>query len=102
VKLLWAHRKLGLRANVRAQILNEARFDDGTSQPAYQVWYAHVSKRLFTGRPASLNFFVQADNLLDRRNIFRRSAGGDPIPGDYQVWLAPRTFLTGFTVEIGR
>lgn len=102
LKLLWAHPRLGLRANVRGQILNEARFEDGTSQPAYQVWSAQVSKRLFTGRPASLSLFVQSDNLFDRRNIFRRSEEGEPIPGDYQVWLAPRTFLAGVTIELGR
>ncbi len=102
LKLLWAHPRLGLRANVRGQILNEARFEDGTSQPAYQVWSAQVSKRLFTGRPASVSLFVQSDNLFDRRNIFRRSQEGEPIPGDYQVWLAPRTFLAGVTIELGR
>jgi outer membrane receptor for ferrienterochelin and colicins len=102
VKLLWANPRLGLRANVRGQILNEARFEDGTSQPAYQVWSAQISKRIFTGRPASLTLFVQSDNLFDRRNIFRRSEEGEPVPGDYQVWLAPRTFLTGLTIELGR
>lgn len=102
LKLLWANPRLGLRANLRGQILNEARFEDGTSQPPYQVWYAHVSKRLLTGRPAALSVFVQVDNLFNRRNIFRRSATGEPIPGDYQVWLAPRTFLGGVTIELGR
>jgi len=102
VKLLWANPRLGLRANLRAQILNEARFEDGTLQPPYQVWYAHVSKRLLTGRPAAVSVFVQADNLFNRRNIFRRSATGEPIPGDYQVWLSPRTFLGGVTIELGR
>lgn len=102
VKLLWANTRLGLRANLRGQILNEARFEDGTSQPPYQVWSAQVSKRLFTGRPASITAFVQSDNLFDRRNIFRRSEEGEPVPGDYQVWLAPRTFLAGVTFELGR
>jgi hypothetical protein len=66
------------------------------------VWYARVSKTLFTRRPATVSFFVQSDNLFDKRNIFRRSEVGEPIPGDYQVWLAPRTFLTGLTVELRR
>lgn len=100
LKLLWADPRLGLRANVRGQLLSAATFDDGTSQPAYRVWYARVSKSLLARGAARLQVFVQVDNLLNKKDVFRRSAEGDPIPGDYQVWLAPRTFLAGFTVDL--
>lgn len=100
LKLLWANPRLGLRVNVRGQLLSAAAFDDGTSQPAYRVWYARVSKSLVARGAARLQVFFQIDNLLNRKDIFRRSAEGDPIPGDYQVWLAPRTFLAGFTVDL--
>jgi outer membrane receptor for ferrienterochelin and colicins len=102
LKLLWASPRWGLRANLRGQILNEARFEDGTSQPAYQVWSAQVNKTLVTRGRTSFGVFVQADNLFDKRDIFRRSVDDEPIPGDYQVWLAPRTFLTGVTIELAR
>ncbi|MFB3852570.1 MAG: TonB-dependent receptor domain-containing protein [Vicinamibacterales bacterium] len=100
IKLLWAHPRLGLRVNVRGQILDDVRFEDGTSQPSYQVWYGRVSKALFTHRGTRVQGFVQVDNLLNKKDIFRRSAAGQPIPGDYQVWLAPRTILAGFTFDL--
>ena len=99
VKLLWSNPRVGLRANLRGQILNEARFEDGTSQPAYQMWHARVSQTLVRRRPAVVSVFVQADNLFNRKDFFRRSAEGQPIPGDYQVWLPPRTYLAGLTVD---
>ena len=99
VKLLWSNPRVGLRVNLRGQVLNEARFEDGTSQPAYQVWYARVSQTLVRRRPLSLSVFVQGDNIFNRRDFFRRSPEGLPIPGDYQVWIAPRTYLAGLTLD---
>ncbi|RPJ83298.1 MAG: TonB-dependent receptor, partial [Acidobacteria bacterium] len=100
LKVLWAHPRLGLRVNLRGQIIDDAAFEDGTSQPAYQVWYGRVSKALFTHRGTRVQGFVPVDNLLNKKDIFRRSATGQPIPGDYQVWLAPRTILAGFTFDL--
>lgn len=100
VKLLWTHRDLGLRVNLRGQILDSAFFEDGTSQPAYQVWYARISKELTSLPQGRVHLFFQVDNLLDESDLFRRSPLGEPIPGDYQVWLAPRTFLAGLTFDL--
>lgn len=100
LKLLWADPRRGLRANVRAQLQSEAIFEDGTSQPSYQVWYAQVNKKLVSRGAYAVSIFVQGDNLFNKNDIFRRTATGTPIVGDFQVWLAPRTFMTGFSVDM--
>ena len=102
VKLLWAEPRLGLRANLRGQIISEARFADGTSQPRYQLWNANVTKRFGRRGGYSLGVFAQLDNLFDKTDIFRVNAQGQPIPGDFQVWAAPRAFSAGVNVEFGR
>lgn len=102
LKLLWAEPRLGLRANLRGQIISQARFSDGTSQPAYQLWNAQVSKRFAARRSYGLSVFAQIDNIFDKTDIFRVNAQGQPIAGDYQVWAAPRAFSTGMSVEFGR
>ena len=102
VKLLWAEPRLGLRANLRGQIISEARFADGTSQPRYQLWNANVTKRFARRGGYSLGVFAQLDNLFDKTDIFRVNAQGQPIPGDFQVWAAPRAFSAGVNVEFGR
>lgn len=102
IKLLWSEPRSGLRANLRGQVISEARFEDGTSQPAYQLWNAQVSKRFARSARYGLNVFAQLDNLFDKTDIFRVNAAGDPIPGDYQVWAAPRAFSAGVTVDFGR
>ena len=102
VKLLWAEPRLGLRATLRGQIIGEARFADGTSQPRYQLWNANVTKRFARRGGYSLGVFAQLDNLFDKTDIFRVNAQGQPIPGDFQVWAAPRAFSAGVNVEFGR
>ncbi len=102
VKLLWSEPRVGVRANLRGQILSEARFADGTSQPAYQLWYANVTKRFAQRGGYVLGVFVQLDNVFDKTDIFRVNAQGQPIPGDYQVWAAPRAFSVGLNVDFSR
>lgn len=102
VKLLWAEPRLGLRANLRGQVNSEAQFSDGTSQPSYQLWNANVTQRFARRGPYGLSVFAQLDNIFDKTDIFRVNAQGQPIPGDYQVWAAPRAFSAGVSVEFGR
>ncbi len=53
IKLLWANSRLGLRANIRGQVYGKTLpAFDGTYQPAYQVWYAQVHKRIAFERTA--------------------------------------------------
>jgi outer membrane cobalamin receptor len=100
VKVLWVETRSGLRLNLRGQVFSEATFDDGTSQPAYQLWAAQASRRFAGTAGHAFTVFAQVDNLFDRDDIFRISASGEPIPGDYQVWAAPRTFMAGITVDL--
>lgn len=102
LKLLWAEPRLGLRANVRGQIIREALFTDGTSQPAYQLWNANVTKRFARRGSVGFGVFAQLDNIFDKKDIFRVNAAGEPIPGDYQVWAVPRAFSAGVNVDFGR
>jgi hypothetical protein len=44
--------------------------------------------------------FAQLDNLFDKGNVFRTNAAGEPIPNDFQIWLAPRTFQAGITMDL--
>jgi outer membrane receptor for ferrienterochelin and colicins len=101
-KLQWASPRLGLRANLRAEINGEVppSATDGSYQPAYNVWYAQVSKRLALRGPYALSLFAQLSNLFDEKDIFRRDKNGQPVQGEYQVWIAPRTLLGGITVEM--
>ena len=99
-KLLWANPRLGLRANLRAQFMDQVLYSDDTSRPAYQMWYLRGSKRLFTTGVYSVDAFVQVDNIFDRTDIFTRDPAGNPVPGEFQVWLPPRTFLFGFTIDM--
>jgi outer membrane receptor for ferrienterochelin and colicins len=100
-KLLWASPRYGLRANIRAQYSSDVQFDDGTFQPAYRVWRGQVSKRFAAAAGAyAFTVFAQVDNIFDKRDIFRRGIDGQPIPGDFQVWIPPRTFLVGLTVDM--
>jgi hypothetical protein len=39
------------------------------------------------------------DNLLDKRDVFLANPDGTPVQGQFQVWLAPRTFQAGVTLE---
>ena len=37
---------------------------------------------------------------IDEGDVFLRNAQGQPIEGDFQAWLAPRTFLAGLTIDL--
>lgn len=102
LKILWSESRYGLRANLRAQMIDDVRFDDGTSSPAYQVWSGQVSKRFLPASGFGFTVFAQVDNIFDEKDIFRRDANGEPIAGDFQVWLAPRTFLGGVIFDFDR
>jgi outer membrane receptor for ferrienterochelin and colicins len=102
VKLLWTNPRLGLRANFRGQINGKEppSLEDGTWQPAYDVWYAQVSKRFATLGAYGVNVYVQVDNIFDKSDIFLRNPDGTPVQGEFQVWLAPRTFQAGITLDM--
>jgi outer membrane receptor for ferrienterochelin and colicins len=99
-KLLWNSPRYGLRANLRTQYTSDIKFDDGTFQPDYQVWRAQVSKRFAPRAGSGFTVFGQVDNIFDEQDIFRRRADGQPIPGDFQVWIPPRTFLAGVIFDL--
>ena len=101
LKLLWANPRLGLRANVRGQINGKVPPGvDGTYQPSYDLWSAQVSKR-FAGLGAyGVNVYAQVDNLFDESDIFLANADGTPVQGQFQVWLAPRTFQVGVILDM--
>jgi outer membrane receptor for ferrienterochelin and colicins len=101
IKLLWANTRLGLRANIRGQVYGQTLpAFDGTYQPAYQVWYAQVHKRIALSGPHAIGMYVQGSNLFDKRDIFRRNAQGQPVGADVLVWMPPRTFLAGVTLDL--
>ncbi len=102
LKLLWAHDRSGLRANLRGQILGAVPpAVDGSYTPAYQVWNAQVAKRLLRRDGHTVSAYVQVGNMFDVRDVFLRNAQGQPVEGDFQAWLAPRTVLAGLTVDLG-
>ena len=101
IKLLWANTRLGLRANIRGQVYGQVLpAFDGTYQPGYQMWYAQVNKRIAFGGPHAISVYVQGSNLFDKRDIYRRNAQGQPVSADVIVWMPPRTFLAGVTVDL--
>ena len=101
LKLLWANPRLGLRANLRGQLNGDVPpGPDGTYQSAYQVWSAQVSKRFANLGAYGLNVYAQVDNLFDESDVFLANADGTPVTGQFQVWLAPRAFQAGVTVDM--
>ncbi len=112
VKLLWSNSRLGVRANFRGQINGEQTqsLTDLSLVPSYDAWYAQVQKRLFTRGAYTWSAFVQVDNIFDEKDVFRRGcvqrasptvcSRREPVPNDFQVWLAPRAFLAGVTVDM--
>jgi outer membrane receptor for ferrienterochelin and colicins len=101
VKLLWANPRLGLRANVRGQINGEVPPQiDGTYQPAYDLWSAQVSKRFASLGAYGVTVYAQVDNIFDKSDIFLANPDGSPVEGQFQVWLAPRTFQAGVTLDM--
>jgi outer membrane receptor for ferrienterochelin and colicins len=99
-KLLWFKPQWGTRANLRAQFVDNILYDDGTERPGYQVWYLKASQTLFTTDVYTFSFFAQVDNLFDKSDVYTRDEMGNPIPGDLGLWLAPRTFRAGITIDM--
>ncbi len=100
LKLLWANPRLGLRANVRGQLNGKVPPGvDGTFQPAYNVWSAQASKRFASLGTYGVNVYAQVDNLFDKRDVFLANPDGSPVQGQFQVWLAPRTFQAGLILD---
>ena len=58
-----------------------------------------MSKQFKTRQGHAFNLYVQADNIFDKGDIFLRRADGTEVAGDFQIWLAPRTFQAGVTVD---
>lgn len=102
LKLLWLQERWGLRANLRGQILGDVPpAVDGSYQPGYQVWNAQLAKTLLRRGANIVSLYAQVGNLFDEGDVFLRNAQGQPIEGDFQAWLAPRTFLAGLTIDLG-
>jgi outer membrane receptor for ferrienterochelin and colicins len=99
-KLLWFKPQTGTRVNLRAQFIDKIPYDDGTERPGYQVWYLKGSQKLFTTDTYTFGFFAQIDNLFDKSDVYTRDAMGNAIPGDFGLWLAPRTFRAGITIDM--
>jgi outer membrane receptor protein involved in Fe transport len=101
LKLLWSDPRLGLRANLRGSIIGRVPpAADGSYQPAYETWNAQVSKKIAVRNGQALSLYVQATNLTDKRDIFLRTAQGQPVQENFQVWIAPRTFQAGMTLDL--
>jgi outer membrane receptor for ferrienterochelin and colicins len=102
VKLLWTNPRLGLRANLRGQMKAETLLDvdPKTFTPAYSVWYLQLRKRVASVGSYALSLYGQVDNLFDTKDVFRLDADGNPIPGEFQFWLVPRSFQAGITVDM--
>lgn len=100
LKLIWSNPRLGVRANLRGQMVDKVEYTDGTSKPGYQMWYLQGSKKLFSTRDYSVGAYLQVNNLFDKKDLFGRDAQGNPIPGDFLVWLPPRTFTLGITIDM--
>lgn len=101
LKLLWSNPRLGVRANLRGQLTGKVPpAADGSYQPAYDVWSAQVSKKIATRRGQALSVYVQATNIGDTRDIFLRTAQGQPVQENFQIWIAPRTYQAGLTLDM--
>lgn len=99
-KLAWSNPRYGLRANLRGTLNGEVKYDDGTAQPSHQIWSFNTSKKLYTMNNYSIDIFAQVDNLLDETDIFLRDVNGNPVQGEFQIWLPPRTFMFGVRIDM--
>ena len=101
-KLLWSYPRWGLRANFRGQINSDqpASLTDQSYTPGYDVWYLQVQKTILRRGGHVWSVFAQVDNLFDKGDVFRTNAAGEPIPNDFQIWIAPRTFQAGVTMDL--
>ena len=51
-------------------------------------------------RGRALSVYVQATNIGDTRDIFLRTAQGQPVQENFQIWIAPRTYQAGLTLDM--
>jgi outer membrane cobalamin receptor len=103
IKLLWSNARLGLRANVRAEINGEVPpgITDTSFQPAYDVYYAQLNKSFARKGAYGFNLWAQVSNIFDKRDIYRQDLSGNPLVAQaLQVWIAPRTFQGGITIDM--
>jgi outer membrane receptor for ferrienterochelin and colicins len=113
-KLLWSKPSLGLRANIRGEWNGKVPpgITDVRYQPAYSVFYAQVNKRLARRGAYAWSAWAQLSNIFDERDVYALRAcpatgapancvAGTPITTELlQVWIAPRTFQAGITIEM--
>ena len=100
VKLLWFRPQWGMRVNLRGQLMDKIEYSSGEQRPSYQIWYLKGSKTVLTKDNYSIDVFAQVDNLFGKENVFTRDDTGAPIEGDLALWLAPRTFRIGITIDL--
>ena len=103
VKLLWSNPRIGVRANLRGNLNGKVPTAVGATsyQPKYNVWYAQASKRFAAKGNYSFNLFAQINNMFDKKNIFNVDLQGNPRTSEVlPVWLAPRTYLAGITIDM--
>ncbi len=103
VKLLWSNPRLGLRANVRGNLNGKVPASLGATSytPKYSVWYAQASKKILSKGQYAFNLFVQINNMFDTKNIYNVDLDGNPrVNETLPVWLAPRTYLAGITIDM--
>ena len=100
LKLLWFRPQWGMRVNLRGQLMDNITYSSGEERPSYQIWYLKGSKTVMTTDSYSIDVFAQIDNLFDKSDVFTRDETGAPIQGDLALWLAPRTFRIGITIDL--
>lgn len=112
--LLWTNPRLGWRANLRAEFNGDVPpgVTDIRYQPSYQVWSAQANKRFRLKGAHALSVWAQVTNIFDRKDIYARRAcpaTGAPVncvpdvplsAELLQVWIAPRTFQGGVTIDM--
>lgn len=113
-KLLWANPRLGVRANLRAEFNGKVPpgVTDIRFQPAYNVFYLQANKRFARKGAYAFNVWAQVGNIFDENDIFaRRACPATGAPANcvpdvplsnelVQVWIAPRTFQGGITIDM--
>ncbi len=101
VKLLWSNPRLGLRANIRANINGESLVTATTFTPAYNIWYAQASKKVTSKGKYAFTIYAQVNNIFDKQDIYNVNAQGVPVTTDVlPIWNAPRTYLAGVTIDM--
>ena len=98
LKLLWANPRLGLQGESPGPVERRSRVRRRDVAARVRCLVRAGRKRFARAGRYNLTVSAQVDNLFDKRDIFRVSKDGQPIPGDFQVWLPPRAFLVSVTL----